>query len=80
MSDSKMTLQEIVAKIPRRDSPRETEGPVTRGDLERRAKDEAEEEAKQEAQKAYDETYTDACEEAYQRILDGLLDEYGFSD
>ena len=84
MMDPKVA--EIIANMPLRATARE---PVTREELERLAKEAAEEdtdELKQEyedAEQAYEEAkqaYEDALSKAYERNLEGLLDEHKKDD
>ena len=69
MADQDETIKNLVKDIRVSDTPC---APVTREELEQRAKAGAEEEAKQ----AYDTAYDDA----YRRILDELLEEHDLTD
>ncbi len=75
MTDQKTKLDEIIANMPRRATPRE---PVTREELERQAREAAEEDTvglKQEYEEAK-QAYEDALAEAYERNLEELLEEH----
>jgi hypothetical protein len=75
MADPKTKLDEIIANIPRRSTPRE---PVTREELERQANEAAEDqtiELEQEYEEAK-QAYEDAFAEAYERNLEELLEEH----